>query len=131
MALEENDQNTSALASADGHEAGVHLSLTGRMVYPRDDRVLQFLREGWFEYRQLAMMSRLVRPGDCFVDVGAHCGLFSRIAERRLAGKGTIVTVEPNPHLHPFIRRNVAIQQAVTVEPITRFSVNLVGAATR
>lgn len=127
MTLNMEAHKTSAPAGS--HEAGVHLSLTGRLVYPKDDRVLQFLREGWFEYRQLAMMSRLLRPGDCFVDVGAHCGLFSRIAERRLAGNGTIVIVEPNPYLHSFIGRNVGIQYALTIEPVTRFAVNLVGAA--
>lgn len=94
---------------ADLGDEGVFLPLTGRIVYPEDDRVLRFLREGWFEYLELTMMSRLVRPGDYFVDVGAHCGLYSKLAAHRMKGAGTIVAVEPNPALHPFIRKNLGI----------------------
>ncbi|MEO4000993.1 FkbM family methyltransferase [Mesorhizobium sp. CAU 1732] len=109
--------------------AGVNLALTGRLLYPSDDRVLRFLREGWFEYRELAMMSRLVRPGDCFVDIGAHCGLYSRLVSRRLGGNGTIIAVEPNPALHPFLQANLGVQDVLSTQGLTAGSVHLVGAA--
>jgi len=109
--------------------AGVSLALTGRMLYPSDDRVLRFLREGWFEYRELAMMSRLIRPGDCFVDIGAHCGLYSRLASRRLGMNGTVIAVEPNPALHPFLQANLDVERVLTTQELTVGSVNIVGAA--
>jgi FkbM family methyltransferase len=109
--------------------AGVNLALTGRLLYPSDDRVLRFLREGWFEYRELAMMSRLVRPGDCFVDIGAHCGLYSRLVSRRLGGSGTVIAVEPNPALHPFLKANLNVADVLTTQELTAGSVHLVGAA--
>lgn len=120
------DLNDVAAATPEG---GVHLSLTGRLVYPHDDRVLRFLREGWFEYRELATMSRLIRPGDCFVDIGAHCALYSKLAFRRMSTNGTIVVVEPNPALHAFIRKNIEIDTLVTDEPISAGTISLVNAA--
>jgi FkbM family methyltransferase len=112
-----------------GGAAGVSLALTGRMLYPSDDRVLRFLREGWFEYRELAMMSRLIRPGDCFVDIGAHCGLYSRLASRRLGMSGTVIAVEPNPALHPFLQANLDVERVLTTQELTVGTVNIVGAA--
>lgn len=109
--------------------AGVNLALTGRLLYPSDDRVLRFLREGWFEYRELTMMSRLVRTGDCFVDIGAHCGLYSRLVARRLGGTGTVIAVEPNPALHPFLKANLDVRDVLTTQDLTAGSVHLVGAA--
>lgn len=110
-------------------ESGIFLPLTGRMVYPSDDRVLRYLREGWFEFREMAFVSRLLRPGDCVVDIGSHCGLYSSIAVRRMAGRGTIVSVEPNPQLHPFILRNLPVTAVGAELSIRDQEVTLVPAA--
>ncbi len=75
------------------------------------------------------MMSSLVRPGDCFVDIGAHCGLYSRLASRRLGATGTVIAVEPNPVLHPYLQANLNVERLLTAQELTVGSVNIVGAA--
>lgn len=115
-------------SSAQG-EAAVLVPLAGRLVYPPDDRVLRFLREGWFEYREIAAISRLLRASDGFVDVGAHCGLYSKIAQTRLGSDGTIMAVEPNPSLHPFLSKNLGISHVVSDEPVKAARTTLVNAA--
>lgn len=109
--------------------AGVVLSLTGRLSYPANDLVLKYLREGWFEHSELVLMARLLRPGDVFLDVGAHCGLYSALAAKRFGGDGTIVIVEPNPELHPFIRANVPVSAETISGAIEAGRTTLVNAA--
>jgi FkbM family methyltransferase len=110
-------------------ESGVFLPLTGTMIYPNGDRVLRYLREGWFEFREMALMNLLFRPGDCVIDVGAHCGLYSRIAAQRMQGNGTIVAVEPNPAMHRFIKQNIPVTEVGPELPIAHKKVILVTAA--
>lgn len=109
--------------------AGVVLPLTGRLSYPGSDLVLRYLREGWFEHSELVLMARLLRPGDVFLDVGAHCGLYSALASKRFNGNGTIVIVEPNPDLHPFIRANVQVSAETVAGPVNAGATTLVNAA--
>lgn len=109
--------------------SGIHLTLTGRLLYPSDDRVLQFLREGWFEFEELAATARLLRAGDIFVDVGAHCGLYSALAVQRCGSKGTVISVEPNPQNHPFLKANIRPTVTVIDEPVGSGGVTLVNCA--
>jgi FkbM family methyltransferase len=41
--------------------------------------------------------SRLLRPGDAFVDVGAYDGLISLVAAHAVGGAGRVYSFEPNP----------------------------------
>ncbi len=75
------------------------------------------------------MMSRLIRPGDCFVDIGAHCGLYSRLASRRLGATGTVIAVEPNLAFHPFLQVNLDVGRVLTTQDLTVGSVHIIGAA--
>lgn len=107
----------------------VNLSLCGLLYYPSNDAVLQYLREGWFEYQELVFASRTLRSGDIFIDVGAHCGLYSAIAASCLGPNGTIVSVEPNPELHAHLRNNIVYSRDVVDEPINARDRTLVKAA--
>src|ERR1035437_4961195 len=62
-----------------------------------DDEVARFLSEEWFEYKEQAFLWLYLRPGDTFLDGGAHVGLYSVVAGRALNNSGTIVAVEPHP----------------------------------
>lgn len=48
-----------------------------------DDEVARFLSEGWFEYKEQAFLWLYLRPGDTFLDGGAHVGLYSVVARPR------------------------------------------------
>ena len=91
-------------------ERGTVTIFTGqKMAYPEDDDVLKFLRQGWFEFKELAFFLQLLRAGDHFVDAGAHCGLYSVLAEFVLGVDGHIHIVEPNNALYPYLKSNIEL----------------------
>ena len=79
----------------------------GWLRHVKGDRVAGFLREGWFEYREQAFFRLYLRPGDTFVDGGAHFGLFSVLAWRATGGQVRVIAVEPNPGTVPLLRANL------------------------
>src|SRR5688572_13442668 len=54
---------------------------------------------------ELAIMSRLVREGDVFVDVGAHWGLYVPHILGRLGTHGRYIALEPSAANHAFLAR--------------------------
>ena len=52
---------------------------------------------GWEEREELELLSRLLRPGDTFVDCGANIGLWSLVAAPRVGAGGRVIAFEPNP----------------------------------
>ncbi|MEO7741961.1 MAG: FkbM family methyltransferase [Usitatibacter sp.] len=57
------------------------------------------------EPHELAIMSRLVRDGDVFVDVGAHWGLYIPHILGRLGSHGRYLAIEPSAANHAFLAR--------------------------
>lgn len=65
-----------------------------------------------------AAIRRLLKPGDLFVDVGAHVGYFSLLAARRGA---QVIAFEPNPACAAAFARNLALNNfdgVVDLRPI-------------
>jgi FkbM family methyltransferase len=79
----------------------------GWLRYPASDIVLLHLREGSFEFREQAFLWSFLRPFDTFLDVGAHCGIFARIASNIISQDGRIFALEPNPDVLRFLQANV------------------------
>src|SRR5438132_703050 len=86
--------------------ADVFVPHIGWLKYPADDIVLRHLREGNFEFREQAFLCSFLREADTFVDAGAHCGLFSRLASNVIDQRGSIFAIEPNPDVLPYLRDN-------------------------
>jgi FkbM family methyltransferase len=82
------------------------VSHTGWLRYPANDIVLLHLREGSFESSEQAFLWSFLREGDTFLDIGAHCGLFSALASQIIGEKGRILACEPNPDILPFLMAN-------------------------
>jgi FkbM family methyltransferase len=78
----------------------------GWLRYPSNDIVLLHLREGSFEFREQAFLWSFLREGDTFLDIGAHCGLFSALASQVIGDGGKILAFEPNPDVLPFLMTN-------------------------
>lgn len=79
----------------------------GWFRYEPDDEVARFLAEGWFEYREQAFLWLYLRPGDTFLDGGAHAGLYSVVAGRAMNGRGSIVAIEPHPGSASLLHQNL------------------------
>lgn len=79
----------------------------GWLRYEPDDEVARFLAEGWFEYKEQAFLWLYLRPGDTFLDGGAHAGLYSVVAGRAMNHRGSIVAVEPHPGSASLLQQNL------------------------
>jgi FkbM family methyltransferase len=53
---------------------------------------------GRLEPRTTALFERILRPGDNYVDVGAHVGYHALLAARLVGARGRIFAVEPQPY---------------------------------
>ena len=53
---------------------------------------------GRLEPRTTALFERMLRPGDSFVDVGAHVGYHALLAARLVGASGRIFAIDPQPY---------------------------------
>jgi hypothetical protein len=51
-------------------------------------------------------LSRYLKPGDCFYDVGAHIGFYALLAARLIGETGTIIAFEPDIENAETLRQN-------------------------
>jgi FkbM family methyltransferase len=63
----------------------------------------------------VAIVERLLEPGDCFLDVGANVGIYSLIAGRRVGPGGKVVSVEPSPSTMRALRTMLSINGIASV----------------
>lgn len=83
------------------------LDHTGWLEFPPNDLVAQYIREGWFEYTERAFMFAYLKPGEDYLDIGAHAGFHASTARRLIGSKGRVVCIEPNTELHAYLEANV------------------------
>ena len=64
-------------------------------------------------------LSRALRPGDVFFDLGAYVGPFTLLASRLVGPTGRVVAFEPDPGTRALLERNLAANAVtnVTVVP--------------
>jgi FkbM family methyltransferase len=75
---------------------------------------------GAFEPKTIALLRSLLKPGDCFIDVGANIGQFAVAAGSVLRDNGIVVAIEPNPEICANLLRNRALnglQSTIVVVP--------------
>jgi FkbM family methyltransferase len=60
-----------------------------------------------YDRRELAALLPALVPGDVFVDVGAHIGVYALLAARRVAPGGRVIAIEADPGNHERLVGNV------------------------
>jgi FkbM family methyltransferase len=73
------------------------------------------LLEGTWDPFLTQFIEENLKPGDVFLDVGAHVGYFTLLAARRVTGTGTVLSIEPNPQALEQLRQNVARSRLANV----------------
>ena len=73
----------------------VNLPYVGLVQTPQNDLVGKLLQENLFEGSEQAFLWLYLQPGDTFFDCGAHIGVFSCIAAKKLENSGRIIGFEP------------------------------------
>jgi FkbM family methyltransferase len=67
----------------------------------------QARRRRW-ETEVVRELTRALRPGDVFFDVGAFVGAFTLLGSRLVGPAGTVVAFEPDPNARETLERNLA-----------------------
>jgi len=72
--------------------------------------------EGTNEAHVQEALTRLLRPGDTFVDVGANVGFFSLLAARRVGAHGRVIAFEAVPTIAAALMDNVRLNDLRQIE---------------
>jgi len=80
----------------------------------QNDRLYYFSLAGWGYTR---LLSRILRPGDNVIDVGANVGHFSATCGLFLGKSGNVYAIEANPTLVERLHRVGAIEDACPIRP--------------
>jgi FkbM family methyltransferase len=79
---------------------------------------------------EFSFVRQLLRPGDTFVDVGAHCGLMSIVASEAVGPYGNVYAFEPGILQSTLLQTNLAQNRIVNIKLVRKAISNLVGSVT-
>jgi len=60
-----------------------------------------------YDRAEVRFLQRHLRPGNVFVDVGAHIGFYALLGARAVGSRGTVVAIEPDPVSYERLRWHV------------------------
>jgi len=99
--------------------AGPVVARTGfgfRMFCDLEDLIQSYIYHfGVWEPDVSAFLARRLRPGDVFIDVGAHVGYHSLLSARIVGPSGKVVAVEASPRIFTRLKENLALNCADNV----------------
>jgi FkbM family methyltransferase len=78
------------------------------------------LLSGGFEVAEILFVKKYLRPGMTVLDIGAHHGLYTLLASKRVGANGKVVAFEPSPRERKQLRRNILLNFSfnVHIEPL-------------
>ena len=82
------------------------------------DQTQRTMSLGLFEPAETSLVTRLLKPGDVFIDVGAHIGWFSTVAARQVGETGQVIACEPYPQNASALRMTLALNGVQNVRVI-------------
>ncbi len=69
-----------------------------------------------FEDAEMAFVGRLLRPGMTVLDAGAHHGLYTLLASKRVGREGRVIAFEPSPRERRRLRRHLWVNRCKNVD---------------
>ena len=106
------------LRRATGHP--VSFRIAGEIpirLFP-EGQIAELLYTSRFERRDLELVTRLLRDGMNVIDVGANIGLYTILADKRVAPGGTVWAFEPSEESSGRLHRNLQLNGVTTVRTI-------------
>lgn len=83
---------------------------------PEDSNIASFvITNGNYEFATEKEILRILRPGDVFIDGGAHIGFFSLLAARAVGNKGFVYSFEPTKSTRNYLERNVRLNSFLNI----------------
>jgi FkbM family methyltransferase len=74
--------------------------------------------DGFYEPETTVLLGSVLKPGDVFVDVGAHVGYFSVLAASLVGPTGQVVSFEPEPGNYAQLIEHIRLNGLTHVLPI-------------
>ena len=71
--------------------------------------------QGYYEPNQMSFLCDQLKPGSVFVDIGAHFGLYTLLASKKVGPKGKVVALEPSDREFKRLQENLKINGAENV----------------
>ncbi len=104
------NSDTARFTFADLNPQLIELDPIKLYVSARDNAVGQALAQGAAAYEPHVrqVLTRLLQPGDTFLDIGANIGYFSMLAAQLVGDHGRVISIEPNPENCLLIRSSLA-----------------------
>lgn len=81
-------------------------NVNDRVVYP------YMARHGLWEPLQTELITRLVRPGQTVMDIGAHIGYYTILLSKLVGADGVVYAFEPAPNNYEYLLQNVQLNDA-------------------
>lgn len=83
---------------------------------PTDNAERNFLfRPQLYDWREISLLKKHLKPGNTFVDAGANVGFYSLIASGLVGEKGRVVSVEADPYNASRLAANVELNHMKNV----------------
>ena len=73
------------------------------------------MRNRPYEHETLHLLLRYLRPGDVFIDVGAHIGWFTIWASRFVGNQGSVYAFEPEPSNFDLLQKSIESNGCINV----------------
>jgi FkbM family methyltransferase len=80
-----------------------------------DDELSRLIYCTDFEWGERRFVTRFLRSGDVFIDIGANIGLYTVIAARRVGRTGCVYAFEPSPRAFQRLLANVQLNRCCNV----------------
>jgi FkbM family methyltransferase len=98
----------------------------GAWWLPRNDYLTELLVAGTFETNEVAFVRSILQPGMTVLDLGAHHGLYTLLASKRVAPGGKVFAFEPSPRERRALRQHVLLNlcRNVTIQGLALGSEN-------
>jgi FkbM family methyltransferase len=64
------------------------------------------------------LMSRLLKPGDVFVDIGANVGYDSLLGSSLLGPQGQVIAIEASPTTFAKLKENIALNKSTSIRAV-------------
>jgi FkbM family methyltransferase len=87
-----------------------------KMVLNSESILSKAIYAGRFEWQELQFLTRILQPGDTFIDIGSNIGLYSMIAAKRVGKNGSVIAVEPVSKTFHRLERNIQLNKYKNVK---------------
>jgi FkbM family methyltransferase len=64
------------------------------------------------------IISKLLRPGDCYIDIGANIGSLAIHSSQIVGPRGQVVAIEPNKVIFQYMNQNITLNKCMNITGI-------------